>query len=120
LPLVVVLPEPCRPHIIRTVTLILPLEMERMIDRPHKVDERLIDDADDLLAGIERLENRVADRFVGDPLHEVADDGEADVGFQQRTLDELEPVAHVRFGELPLPRRVLKRTWRDRLEGLRT
>ena len=34
--------------------------------------------------------------------HEVADDREADVGFEQRLLDELEPVAHVRFGQLAL------------------
>ena len=27
---------------------------------------------------------------------------EADVGFEQRLLDELEPVAHVRFGEFAL------------------
>ena len=27
----------------------------------------------------------------------------ADVGLEQRFLDELEPVAHVRFGELALP-----------------
>ena len=74
LPQVVVLPEPCRPHIIRTVTLVFALQVERVIDRAHQVDERLVDDADDLLAGIERLEDRLADRFVGDPLHEVADD----------------------------------------------
>ena len=74
-----------------------------MIDRPHEVDERLVNDANDLLAGVERLEHRVADRLVAHALHEVANDGEANVGFQQRTLDELQAVAHVRFGELPLP-----------------
>ena len=36
LPQVVVLPEPCRPHIISTVT--SGLQMQRVIDRAHQVD----------------------------------------------------------------------------------
>ena len=102
LPVVVVLPEPCRPHIISTVDFVRALEVERVVDRAHQVDELLIDDADDLLAGVERLEHLLADGLLGDARHEVADDLEADVGFEQRLLDELEPVAHVRFGELAL------------------
>ena len=47
----VVLPEPCRPHIIRTVTSLR--SGMRRIDRAHQVDELLVDDADDLLARVE-------------------------------------------------------------------
>ena len=80
-----------------------------MIDRAHQVDELLVDDADDLLARIEGLEHLLADRLLGDLLHEVPDDREADVGLEQRLFDELEPVAHVRFGELALAAERLER-----------
>ena len=93
------------------------LEVERMVDRAHQVDEFLVDDADDLLAGIERLEDRLADRLLGDAVHEVVDDLEADVGFEQRLLDELEPVAHVRFGELALAAQRLERGTETVLKG---
>ena len=77
-------------------------EVERVVHRPHQVDQFLIDDADDLLARIERLENLLADRLLGDLPHELPHDGEAHIRLEQRFLDELQPVAHVRFGELPL------------------
>ena len=88
-----------------------------MVDRAHQVDELLIDDADDLLARIERLEHLLADGLLGDALHELADDREADVGFEQRLLDELEPVAHVRFGELALAAQGFERGGKAVLEG---
>ena len=116
LPQVVVLPEPCRPHIISTVTSSVP-EVERVIDRAHQVDQFLIDDADDLLAGVERLEHLLADGLLGDARHEVADDREADVGFEQRLLDELQPVAHVRFGQLALAAERLEGGTQAFLEG---
>ena len=67
LPQVVVLPEPCRPHIISTVTSFAPVQMQRVVDRAHQVDEFLMDDADDLLARIERLEHLLADRLLARP-----------------------------------------------------
>ena len=73
------------------------LEVQRMIDRAHQVDELLVDDADDLLARVERLQHLLADGLLRDVRHELAHDREADVGLEQRFLDELEPVAHVRF-----------------------
>ena len=42
---------------------------------------------------------------------------EADVGLEQRALDELEPVAHVRFGELPLPAEGFEGAGETVLEG---
>ena len=74
-----------------------------MVHRAHQVDELLVNDAHDLLARVQRLENLLANRLLGDPRHEIADDRKADVGLEQRFLDELEPVAHVRFGQFPLP-----------------
>ena len=70
-----------------------------MVDRPHQPDQFLVDDVDQLLGGIERLEDRFAHGLIAHPLHEVLDDREADVGLQQRPLDELQAVAHVRLGE---------------------
>ena len=116
---IVVLPEPCRPHIISTVTSSVPLQVQRMIHRPHQVDELLIDDADDLLARIERLENLLADRLLGDVLHELPHDREAHIRLEQRLLDELQPVAHVRFGELPLAAQRLQRGTQAILQGFK-
>ena len=74
-------------------------EMERVVHRAHQVDQFLVDDADQLLGGIERLEHRFADGLLGDPGHEVLDDREADVGLQQGRLHQGQPVAHVRLGQ---------------------
>ncbi len=74
-------------------------EMERMIDRPHQADQLLVDDVNELLGGIERFENRFAHGLLANALHEVLDHRQADVGLQQRPLDRLQAVAHVRFGE---------------------
>ena len=49
LPQVVVLPEPCRPHIIRIGQ--IRLQMQRVVDRAHQVDQLVVDDADNLLSG---------------------------------------------------------------------
>ncbi len=58
-----------------------------MIDRAHQVDQLAVNDADDLLGGIERLENLLADGFLGHAVDELPDDRVADVGFEQRLLD---------------------------------
>ncbi len=97
LPQVVVLPEPCRPQSISTVT--SGCRVERVVDRPHQVDQLLVDDADHLLVGIERLEHRLADGLLADPGHEVLDDREADVGLEQGLLHQGQAVAHVRLGQ---------------------
>ena len=80
----------------------LGLEMQRGVDRAHQVDQLLMDDADQLLAGIERGQHFFADGLLGDLGHEVLDDRVADVGFEQGLLHQGQPVAHVRFGELAL------------------
>ena len=97
LPQVVVLPEPCRPQSISTVS---PPEVQRVIDRPHQVDQFLVDDADQLLGGIQRLQHLLADGLLADPGDEVLGDRDADVGLQQGPLHQGEPFAHVRLGQL--------------------
>ena len=67
LPQVVVLPEPCRPQIMSTCWFAR-LQVERVVDRAHQVDELLVDDADDLLARVERLEHLLADGLLGDAV----------------------------------------------------
>ena len=70
-----------------------------MIHRAHQVDQFLVDDADELLRGIERLEHRLANGLLGDAGDEVLGHGEADVGLQQGRLHQGEPFAHVRLGQ---------------------
>jgi len=64
-----------------------PAQVERVVDRPHQIDEFLVDDVDQLLGGIERAEHGFADRLLVDPLHEVLDDGQAHVGLEQSPLN---------------------------------
>lgn len=73
--------------------------MQRVVDRSHQVDELSVDDADDLLAGVERVENLLAHRINGDAVDEVLDDRIADVGLEQRLLHGVEPFAHIRLGQ---------------------
>ena len=37
-----------------------------MIDRPHQLDQFVVDDLDDLFAGVERAEDFLADGLLGD------------------------------------------------------
>ena len=42
-------------------------EVQRMVDRPHQVDQFLMDDADQLLGRVERFEHRLADGLLARP-----------------------------------------------------
>ena len=53
------------------------------IDRPHERDEFVVDDLDDLLAGIEGAQHFLADGALRDFGDEVLGDGEIDVGFEK-------------------------------------
>ena len=86
------------------------LEMQRRVDRAHQVDQLLVDDADELLAGIERSQHLFADGLFGELGHEVLDDRIVDVGFEQGLLDQGQPIAHVRLGELSLAAEGFERT----------
>ena len=83
-------------------------QANRRIDRPQQVDQLVADDAHDFLAGIERQQTRRAHRPLGDRLHESCDDVVADVGFEQRLLDQPRPSRMLASVSLPLPRKVLR------------
>ena len=86
-------------------------EMERVVNGPHQVDQFLADDADQLLGGTERFRDRFAGCLFADAGHEVLDDRETDVGFEQSPLDQLQALAHVRLGEpAASPQRFDRRT----------
>ena len=61
-------------------------EVERMVHRAHQVDQLLVDDVDELLGRVERLEHRLADGLLGHAGHEILDHREADVGLEQGPL----------------------------------
>ena len=75
------------------------LEPDRRIDRPHQLDQLVVDDLDDLLLGPNALDQLRPDRLVGDPGHELLDDVEIDVGLEQRVADLAQTLLHVRFGQ---------------------
>ena len=68
--------------------------------------------------GLSDVEHLVAERLLGDPLHEGAGDLVGDVRLEQRLLDELQPVAHVRLGQLALAAERLERRAEVLLEGV--
>ncbi len=65
-------------------------EAKAMIDRPHELDQFAVNDLDDLLAGIERAEDILADGFFGDAGDKFVGDRVIDVGFQKRGPDLLQ------------------------------
>ena len=66
------------------------------------VDQRVVDDLDDLLAGGDRLGDRLALGLVADLLDEVAGDRQRDVGFEQRGADLAQRGGDVLVGERAL------------------
>ena len=70
-----------------------------MVHRAHQVDQFLVDDADKLVRGVERLEDRLADGLLRDLGDERLGDLDADVGLQQGRLHQGQPFAHVRLGQ---------------------
>ena len=81
---VVVLPEPCRPA--SRIDRELP-EREPGLALAHQSRELVVDDLHDLLARRQALEDLLAKRLLADPSDEVADDGEVDIGLEQREAD---------------------------------
>ena len=70
-------------------------EVERMIHRPHQVDQFAVDDADELLGRVERFEHPLADRIFADPLQELLGDVIGHVGLEQGCPNVGEPLPHV-------------------------
>jgi hypothetical protein len=59
----------------------------------------VVDDLDDLLAGVEGLTELCANGLFADAGGDVADDAEVDVGLEQRRTDLFEHLVDVGFGQ---------------------
>ena len=62
-------------------------EVEAAVAGGEERGELLVDDLDDLLAGVEAAEDFLADRALLDARDELLDDLEVDVGLEQRQPD---------------------------------
>ena len=62
-------------------------EREARLALTHQLRQLVVDDLHDLLAGSQALQHRLAERLLADAGDEVTDDGEVDVGFEQREPD---------------------------------
>src|SRR5262249_15058127 len=71
-------------------------------------DEFVVNDLDDLLAGVEGAEDFLADGAFGDALDESVGDGEVHVGIEQRAADLLHALADVGFGDAPAAAQLLQ------------
>jgi len=75
--------------------------MHRVINRSHEGDQLFVYDFHELLGRVEQFHHPFAEGLLGNFVHELANDAEADVGFEKRLLHEPQPLAHIRFGQLP-------------------
>jgi len=71
-----------------------------MTDRPHQVDQFLMDNPDNLLLGTQRFENLFTNRFLGDGIDEIRSDIVGDVRFQQCLPNLLHAFANIALGDL--------------------
>ncbi len=76
---------------------------------PEGSDQSVADNLDNLLAGRERGHHFLTDGLGLDPVDEIFDDLEVDIGLKQRQTDLFHRVGDVLFGEDGLPA--------ERLEG---
>ena len=86
LPASVVLPEPCRPASMITVGGFF-ASRSRRVWPPRIPDQLVVDDLEDLLARVERAGQLRAGGPLADGRDEAADDGQRDVGLEQRDAD---------------------------------
>jgi hypothetical protein len=77
--------------------------------RAEQVHKFVVDDFDDLLTGLDALDDLGADGLGFDALDEIARDLEIHVGFQQRHADFAERVCDVGLGNFSEPAQVSKR-----------
>ena len=84
-------------------------ETDSGIDRPHERDEFVVDDLDDLLAGVDGAQDGLTDGALGDARDEGLDDLEVHVGVEQRLADLLEALLDVRLGDATTTAQLLER-----------
>jgi len=73
-------------------------ELDAGIGGAEKFDEFVVDDFDDLLAGLDAEKNILADGLVFDAVDEIASDLEIDIGFKEGQPDFAEGIADVFLG----------------------
>ena len=66
----------------------------------EEIDELVVDDFDDLLAGADALEDLLAQAFFFDAGDEFAGDFEVDIGAEEGGAHFLESDGHIVLGEL--------------------
>ena len=81
-------------------------DLERLAT--EDVREFLVDELDDLLAGIERLGGLDSNGTFADARHDVSDHRHVDVGFQKRGADLLEHFVDIGLGEATLATNALE------------
>src|SRR6185369_10737125 len=83
-------------------------EIQRRVLRPEQADELVIDDFDDLLAGLDALDDFLAERLLAHAIDEVAGDLEIDVCLEQRHAHLAQGIAHVGLGDFAEAAKVLE------------
>ena len=71
------------------------VELELGLLGAEHLDQRVVDDLDDLLAGRDRAQHLLADRLLGRLVDELADHRQRDVGLEQGDPDLAHRRAHV-------------------------
>ena len=83
-------------------------EIERRVRRAEQCDQFVVDDLDDLLTGLNALDDFDPDGLGLDALDEIASDLEIHVGIEQRQPDLAQGVADVGLGNLAQPAQIAK------------
>ena len=93
-------------------------QVEDAVACAEEVDELVVDDLDDLLTGGEAVEDVAADRLLADARHEVLDDLEVDVGFEQGEPDLAHSRVHVGLADPAAAGQVAERRSQSLAEGV--
>ena len=89
-----------------------------MVHRAHEGDQLFVDDADDLLAGIKRAENLLADGLFGHARDKFVGDRIVDVGVEKGAADFLETVANIALGQATAAAQLLESLAQTSLNAL--
>jgi hypothetical protein len=68
-----------------------------VVHRPHQLHQLVIDDLDDLMAGIDAANDLLTDGLLGDTLNEGLGNVVIDVGLQKRTAYLFQTFADIGF-----------------------
>ena len=81
---------------------------ERGVGRAEQIDEFIVDDFDDLLAGMDALDDFLAEGLGFDAVDEIAGDLEIDIGFEKSHTDLAEGVRDIGLGDFTEAAQVLE------------